>query len=144
LDIWRLGQVAGWGSVEKLDTGKDSLNEKIEFHTRSLKSYKSSSLMKKQLSSGLYLLDFIPLRQNKDTGETVSLLIVAVCRNILDKKDAIYCLKVRSKAGSEDIKHIVLPGQTIPKKRRSQYSYRKKPSRATFENIPVNAQPRKH
>ncbi len=121
LDIWRWGQVAGWGLVEKVTIDKDSVDKKMDFHTRSLKSYRTSSLIKKQLGLGIYLLDLILLRHNAESGETVSLAIVAIGRNVMDKKETIHCLRVTSKIAFNDLKNTILTGQpSLPvRKRRS-------------------------
>lgn len=121
LDIWRWGQVAGWGLVKKVTIDKDSVDKKMDFHTRSLKSYRTSSLIKKQLGLGIYLLDLILLRHNAKSGETVSLAIVAIGRNVMDKKETIHCLIVTSKIAFNDLKNTILTGQpSLPvRKRRS-------------------------
>lgn len=121
LDIWRWGQVAGWGLVEKVTIDKDSVDKKMDFHTRSLKSYRTSSLIKKQLGLGIYLLDLILLSHNAESGETVSLAIVAIGRNVMDKKETIHCLRVTSKIAFNDLKNTILTGQpSLPvRKRRS-------------------------
>lgn len=125
LDIWRWGQVAGWGLVEKVTIDKDSVDKKIDFHTRSLKSYYSSSLIKKQLGLGIYLLDLVPIKQNQESGKAVSLAVIAVCRNVIDKKETVHCLKITSKAGFKDIKNTILTGQPSQQVRRRKSSLRR-------------------
>lgn len=125
LDIWRWGQVAGWGLVEKVTIDKDSVDKKIDFHTRSLKSYYSSSLIKKQLGLGIYLLDLILLKNDVERGEMVSLAIVAIGRNVIDKKETIHSLKITSTAGFKDIKNTILTGQPSQQVRRRKSSLRR-------------------
>ncbi len=125
LDIWRWGQVAGWGLVEKVTIDKDSVDKKMDFHTRSLKSYRTSSLIKKQLGLGIYLLDLILLRHNAESGETVSLAIVAIGRNVMDKKETIHCLRVTSKIAFNDLKNTILTGQPSRPVRKRRSSLRR-------------------
>lgn len=144
LDIWRQGQVQGWGRIEKVRIPKEAAGEKIDFHAKSLKSYRSSSLVKKQLGLGLYLLDLIPVRKNEATGETVQLAVIAVCRHVLDKAEAVHCLKITGGAGFEEMKNALLSQQPVPPVRRRKSIYRKKPSKVRYENVPVNAYTRKY
>ncbi len=144
LDIWRQGQVRGWGRIEEVRIPKGAAGEKIDFHTKPLNAYRASSLIRKQLASGIYLLGLIPVRKDETAGETIQLAIIAVCRNVMDKTEAIHCLKITGKAGFDEIRQAMLTGQAPPQKRRHKSPYRKKPSRAVFDNAPVNSYTRKH
>ena len=104
LDIWRCGQVSEWGKIEKLPAADVVVR----------KDYLRHPLVKRHLSTGLYLLDLHLLDRDEKTGERVYLVVVAVCRNTLEHIRSLCYLKVSNKMAlkkfEEAVKQKVVPG----------------------------------
>ncbi|MDR1198773.1 MAG: hypothetical protein LBK94_07130 [Prevotellaceae bacterium] len=93
LGIWQSGQVAGWGHVETAKVRSDLMTDKGFFIHKALNTYFHSPLIKKHLSSGLFLLDLYCL--NKNTAEKyVHVAVVAVCRATVDYIKSVECLRI--------------------------------------------------
>jgi hypothetical protein len=98
LGIWRHGQVAEWGKVEKLPAAG----------TVARKDYWHQPLVKKHLGTGLYLLDLYLLDMNGKTGERTYMVVIAVCRNTLEHIQSVCYLKVENKTVLREFKQVVM------------------------------------
>jgi hypothetical protein len=93
LGIWQSGQVAGWGQAETAKVYSDLTTDKGFFVHKAMNTYIHSPLIKKTLSSGLFLLDLYCLNKNTD-GKYVHIAVVAVCCATTDYIKSVECLRI--------------------------------------------------
>jgi hypothetical protein len=98
LGIWQSGQVAGWGHVETAKVRSDLMTDKGFFIHKALNTYFHSPLIKKHLSSGLFLLDLYCQNKRNDTREYVHIAVIAVCRATADYIKSVECLRITNKS----------------------------------------------
>jgi hypothetical protein len=116
LDIWRQGDVDGWGLVEKLPVFEDKSVNIVS--VKPAKDYLSSFLIKKHLDIGLYLLDLYLLEKN-EPGETVSIAVIAVCQTTMEHLKSVTYLKITNALKLEELQTIVSENPTVPRKKTS-------------------------
>lgn len=132
LGIFRGGNVANWGYISE-DKGVLPLLRKP------VDSYRND-LYKKQLNTGVYLLDIYLYNKNSiKQGEYI--LVISVCHMLIPNKEKIYVLKLTSQLDTHYLKAAVIGG-VLSRKRTSVF--RKKPGKATFDSKPFNSIERKH
>jgi hypothetical protein len=108
MDIWRQGDVVGWGRVEKLSVDADGKTNKV--YTGSVKSarnYVLSPLIKRHLTTGLYLLDLYLSEKNRETGENIYIAVIAVCRTTIEHLKSVFYLKISNKMDLTEFQDFV-------------------------------------
>lgn len=130
LGIFRGGKVDGLGSVSCSDAN-------TAFLRKPLAEYQRKVYFKKQLGTGLYLLDLYPLEKRDNRGAH----IMVVCRTTLSYKEKIYVLKLTGTSNVSDIKATVENG-TSARKRKPVFGRKKRKS--TFDSSPLNSVRRKY
>lgn len=132
LGIFRGGNVANWGYISH-DKGVLPLLRKLP------ETYRDE-LYKKQLGTGLYLLDiYLHNKYRSKLGEYI--LVISVSRMAIPGKEYTYILKLISEHDTHYLKTAVTKG-ILSRKRTSVF--RKKPGRAIFDSKPFNSIERKH
>jgi len=148
LGIWHIGDVEGWGTVQKMDVYSNGLTNKGCFVIKQPQEYKKSEITKTELQTGLYLLDMYPL----DTGQTSKynnkykiynyLVVISECRLKGTFEENIYYLKVTNYRSLEQFRKIINDGAQV---RRSNWSPIKPKRRVSrFDSSPLNSVSRKH
>jgi hypothetical protein len=103
LDSWRSGRVAGWGRVERIAENDLPLK----------KEYRKCPVVKRLLSSGLYLLDLYLLETTQGSEDKIHIAVIAVCRANLDNIQSLCCLKAVNNMALPDLKDVVFDKLTI-------------------------------
>lgn len=134
LGLFRGGEVEKWGDISVLN------NNNILFLKKNIEEYKNQLFAKRQLTNGLYLLDFY-LHQRYTNNQSDYIVIISVCKTTLCNKDKIYVLKLSNSQTVENTINIIKNGD-LPRKRRSLF--RRKSNKRTFDSSPLNSIPRKH
>jgi len=133
LGLFRGGNVGNWGYILNCNRSPIILRKSIDQYYKQLYA-------KKQLNTGLYLLDVYP-SEKYGNNQGVYIVIISVCRTNLFNKEKIYILKLISPHNIADI-NILLNEEAIIKKRKS--IFRKKPTRRIFDSRPLNSITRKY
>lgn len=132
LGIFREGNVANWGYLSYNKIILPLLRKPVE-------SYRNE-LYKKQLGTGLYLLDiYLNNKNSSNLGEYI--LVISVSNMNIPSREKIYILKLTSQNDTQYLKTAITEG-TLSRKRTS--FFRKKLRRATFDSKPFNSIERKH
>lgn len=132
LGIFTGGNVANWGYISP-DKGIVPLLRKPP------ESYRDE-LYKKQLGTGVYLLDFyLHSKKSSKLGEYI--LVISVYHMTVPGKKKIHILNLTSERDTQFLKQAIMEG-ILSRKRTSVF--RKKPGKATFDSKPFNSEVRKH
>lgn len=132
LGLFRNGKVGNWGYL--------SVNRELLCLGKPPEEYRGQLYAKKQLGTGLYLLDLYLLEKGGN-NRRVYMMVIAVCRTTLRHKEKIYVLKLTGIHNVAEIEEAVGSG-SLSRKRKSVL--RRKPGKAAFDSSPLNSVPRKH
>ncbi|MDR1501097.1 MAG: hypothetical protein LBT43_01405 [Prevotella sp.] len=132
LGLFRNGKVGNWGYI--------SINKEPFYQKKSLEEYQVRLYAKEQLGIGLYLLDLYLLEKGNNNQGTY-IMVISVCRAILDYKEKTYVLKLVSSHRTTNIRDAIITG-SLSRKRKSVFG--RKSRKATFDASPLNSVPRKY
>jgi hypothetical protein len=121
LGIWQSGHVAGLGYAETAKVYSDRTTDKCFFIRKPLEIYLHSPLIKKHLSSGLFLLDLYCQNKSNDKREYVHTAIIAVCRTTTDSIHSVQCLRITTRSDTSKFLQLL----QHPTKIKTSGSYRK-------------------
>lgn len=139
LGIWRRGTVNFWGQVEILPSWNDFLLSK-NLHD----CYNESSLIKKHLSVGLYMLDLFYIGQDTLRNQNIYQLIVAVCRSDMRHMEALYNIRVTNSLPASDLfenlNRTDINLDKVQPNRRSRFKYSRSSRRNSLSsNMPIGS-----
>lgn len=127
LGIFREGNVANWGYIS---TNKGM----VPLLRKPPESYKNA-LYRKQLNTGIYLLDiYLHNKNHSKQGEYI--VVISVCHMTIPGKERMYVLRLTSRHDTHHLRKAVTEG-VLSRKRTS--IFRKKPGKATFDSSPLNS-----
>jgi hypothetical protein len=105
LDIWHFGRVSAWGRVEKISAADLPIR----------KNYGQSSIIKRHLGTGLYLLDLYLQETDRWSENKVYIAVIAVCRTTLDHIQTVHYLRAVNNMTMTDLKDFIYNKHIIKK-----------------------------
>lgn len=141
LGIWKTGTVNFWGQADILPVWDTFL---FSDNSNGLSNhYDASSLIKKHLDIGLYLLDLFYISKDATSGQNIYQLILAVCRNDMTHMEALYNIQISNNIPVDDFfqtlsKDDIILNNFLPK-RKQVFAYRRIVRTSLSSNMPIGS-----